>query len=52
MGVQLRSANKYLHMDTIHEWLLITPASQVEKLADFLEDVLELLPCVLPSKVQ
>lgn len=49
---QLRSANMYLNMDSFHEWLLVAPADQVDRLAAFLEDVLELLPCVLPSKIR
>lgn len=44
MWLQLKSANKYSRMDTVHEWLLITPAAHADQLAVWLEDALSILP--------
>lgn len=48
---QLRSANKFLRMDSIKEWILIAPEAKVPTLVHYLEDKLPHLPCVLVSKV-
>lgn len=48
---QLRSANKFLRMDSIREWILIAPEAKVPTLVHYLEDKLAHLPCVLVSKV-
>ena len=49
--LQLRSANKYLDMSSIKEWLFIAPEHQIAKLIDFLEIQIGLLPCVPAAKV-
>jgi hypothetical protein len=48
---QLRSANKFLRMASIKEWILIAPEAKVSTLVHYLEDKLPHLPCVLVSKV-
>ena len=49
--LQLRSANKFLRMASIKEWILIAPEAKVPTLVHYLEDKLPHLPCVLASKV-
>lgn len=51
MHVQLRSANKYLRMSSIKEWVFVAPEDKVPVLVDFLELKLAHLPCVLTRKV-
>jgi len=49
---QLRTANKFLNMDTFKEWVFVTPEDQVEKLIDFLEEKVTVLPCLLADKIR
>ena len=49
---QLRSANKFLRMASIKEWILIAPEAKVPTLVHYLEDKLPQLPCILASKVR
>lgn len=49
--VQLRSANQFLNMDSIKEWIFVTPQEKVPRLINFLEQELVALPCVLARKV-
>lgn len=49
---QLRSANKFLRMDSIREWILIAPEAKVPMLVHYLENKLAHLPCVLVSKMR
>lgn len=49
--MQLRSANQFLNMDSVKEWIFVTPRDKVPRLINFLEEELVALPCVLARKV-
>lgn len=49
---QLRSANRFVDMDTFKEWLFITPQNKVDALVDYLENQVTLLPCISADKIR
>lgn len=49
---QLRSANKFMDMETFHEWMFVTPPEKVDTLVDYLEEQVALLPCLLADKIR
>lgn len=49
---QLRSANQFLNMDSIKEWIFVTPKEKVPRMVNFLEEELVALPCVLARKMR
>ena len=51
MCIQLRSANKFLNMDSFKEWVFVTPEEHVALLVHFLEQEVVRLPCLQPKKV-
>lgn len=48
---QLKSAHIFMDMDTFHEWVFVTPGSQVDDLVQFLETQLRSFRCLPPAKV-
>jgi hypothetical protein len=51
LSLQLRSANKFLNMDSFREWVFITPEEHIPLLVHFLEREVVRLPCLQPKKV-
>jgi hypothetical protein len=49
---QLRSANKFLNMDSFREWVFITPEEHIPLLVHFLEREVVRLPCLQPKKMR
>ncbi len=47
--MQLRTADKNLNMDTFKEWVFVTPEDQRDVLANFLEQKVGMLSCLLPA---
>ncbi len=50
-GAQLRSANTFVNMDTMQEWIFVAPREHMGTLVAFLEGALETLPCIPATKV-
>lgn len=48
---QLRSANTFVNMDTMHEWIFVTPGARMATLEGFLDSALQTLPGIPASKV-
>ncbi len=49
--LQIRSANRFVNMDSIEEWIVITPAAMMGVMAKFLQDHLSTMPCINAAKV-
>lgn len=49
---QLRSANKFVNMDSFKEWVFVTPEEYIPKLVHFLEQEVVRLPCLQPKKMR
>ena len=48
---QLRSANRFVNMDTMHEWIFVAPRGHMGTLVAFLDRALQTLPGLPASKV-